>query len=149
VPPAKAAVDPRDELRAYIRELIGRVLDEGRPAWHAKLLAREMLEPTDVLDELVERSGRPRFDALQRIVRAVLGDGAAPDVVRRCAASIIGQCVFYRHSRPILSRLAPDLRFDAAEIARLAEHIAEFSLGGLARIRGPRAKPRRARRRAA
>src|SRR3954467_4549181 len=28
--------DPRAELRVYIRELIGRIFDEGRPAWHAK-----------------------------------------------------------------------------------------------------------------
>lgn len=140
--------DPRVELRAYIRALLMRLLDEARPAWHAKLLARELIEPTGVLDDLVERSVRPHFDALQTIIRAVLGDEASPEAVRRCAASVIGQCAFYRNSRPILARLHPGLRFDADEIAALAEHVADFSLGGLARLHQPRATRTRARRRA-
>ena len=96
-------VDPRAALRAYIRGLLERLLDEGRPAWHAKLLARELIEPTGVLDDHIERSVKPRFEALQAILRALLGPSASPDTVRRCAASGLGQCAFYRHSRPILA----------------------------------------------
>jgi AcrR family transcriptional regulator len=141
VPPKLDARAARDRLRDYIRVLLGRLLDDERPAWHAKLLAREMIEPTGVLDEVVERSIRPRFDALQALLKPLLGDDAAPETLRRCAASIIGQCAFYRHSRPILTRLDPTLRFGADDLARLAEHITEFSLAGL---RALRATPARA-----
>src|SRR5258708_731281 len=37
-------------LRVFIRSLMFRLLDKGRPAWHGKLMAREMFEPTGALD---------------------------------------------------------------------------------------------------
>jgi AcrR family transcriptional regulator len=138
----KPAADPRERLRAFVHRFLARVLDEGRPAWHAKLLAREMIEPTGVLDDLVERSIRPRFEELQVTIRDLVGP-VSPDIIRRCAASIVGQCSYYHHSRPILARLVPGLRLDAAEVQRLADHIVDFSLHGFAAY-APDSTPRRA-----
>jgi TetR/AcrR family transcriptional regulator, regulator of cefoperazone and chloramphenicol sensitivity len=125
------AESPEASLRAYVHSFVARLLDEGRPAWHAKLIAREMVEPTEVLDELVEASIRPNHDALMAIMSRLLGPAASPDIARRCVASVVGQCVFYHHCRPILVRLDPTRRFDAAEIERIAEHVVSFTLMGL------------------
>src|SRR5688572_5334029 len=35
-----------ERLGAFIRNYLARMLDEGRPAWHGQLIAREMFEPT-------------------------------------------------------------------------------------------------------
>ncbi len=137
---SKAA--PAARLRLYIHALLGRILDEGRPAWHAKLMAREMVEPTGVLDDLIERSIRPHFDALQRLIRELIGPRAPDETIRLCAISIVGQCVFYRHSRPIIARLYPDLRFTAEQVRKTAEHIADFSLEGLSHYVGTRSATR-------
>jgi hypothetical protein len=34
----------------------------------------------------------------------------------------------------VVTRLEPKLRFDTAEIARLADHIVDFTIGGLQRV---------------
>ncbi len=129
--PVGSTVPARERLRVFIRAFLAHMLDEGRPAWHGKLMAREMIEPTGVLDDLVAQSIRPHFEELIGIVRELVGRRAADSVVRRCSTSIVGQCVFFLHSRPILVRLDPGLRFTPEEIDALSEHITLFSLKGL------------------
>jgi len=51
--------------------------------------------------------------------------------LRHCVLSIFGQCLFYRHSHPVLQRLHPEMRYDNKEIEAIARHIADFSLAGI------------------
>jgi TetR/AcrR family transcriptional regulator, regulator of cefoperazone and chloramphenicol sensitivity len=54
--------------------------------------------------------------------------------VRLCGFSVVSQCVFYHHCRPIVSRLFPKQeKPDAAGIERLADHITNFSLAAMKR----------------
>jgi hypothetical protein len=64
-------------------------------------------------------------------VREIIGKNVAETELRRCVHSIVGQCLFYRHSHPVLQRLHPKLRYDHKEIEAISEHIAEFSLAGI------------------
>ena len=54
--------------------------------------------------------------------------------LRRCVHSILGQCLYYRHSHPVLQRLYPKLRYNGEEIDAIACHIADFSLAGIKHI---------------
>lgn len=131
-----------ERLRRQIEALIGRLFDRGRPAWHAQLMAREMVEPTAVLDRRVDERIRATYDQLAAIVRELIGAKAAPETVRLCVFSILGQCVFYRHSAPIITRLHP--RFDAAsEAPGLAAHVTRFSLEAIRGLRSSAQKGRR------
>jgi TetR/AcrR family transcriptional regulator, regulator of cefoperazone and chloramphenicol sensitivity len=120
-----------ERLCAFVHAFLLRILDEGRPAWHGKLMAREVIEPTTALDTLVEQAFRPQFERLMAIMKDLLGSDACPAQVYLCASSIVGQCLFYHHARPVLMRVNPQQRYDADAIGRLAEHITRFSLGGL------------------
>jgi hypothetical protein len=42
--------------------------------------------------------------------------------------------VYYHHARMVLRRLYPDQGYAAADIVRLADHIAEFSLAALRKL---------------
>lgn len=121
------AVPAEEQLRAYVRSLLERVFDSGRPGWHSKIIAREMVEPTRALDSLLEEVARPLHQELAAIVRRLLGDAAGEDDVRLCALSIMGQCVYYHHGRTVLARLYPEQSYGDEDVARLADHIAEFS----------------------
>jgi AcrR family transcriptional regulator len=123
-----------ERLRGFIRAFLLRILDEGRPAWHGRLMAREMVEPTRALDALVEQSIRPQFEMLSSIVRRLLGPSASDEVVRRCGASVIGQCLHYYHARAVIARINPHLRYTPEDIERLSDHITRFSLGGLTKL---------------
>lgn len=127
---------PAMQLRQYIRQFLARLLDEGRPAWHGTLMAREMVEPTEVLDDVAREFVRPQFLYLCGLVRALLGPaGEDAGRVRRAACSVAGQCLFYKHARPMIDRAMPEVEFGADARAALAEHIADFSLAALAGLR--------------
>ena len=66
---------------------------------------------------------------------ANLGPGFDAGVIRRTAWSIVGRVLFYHFARPVIDRLARDVRFDPPEIDRLAEHVTCFSLGALAAMK--------------
>ncbi len=121
---------PEELLREFIGAFLRRVLDQGRPAWHGKLMSREMVEPTGVLDQLVEKGIKPQFALLSAIVRGLVGE-LPHERLRRCCASVVSQCLFYHHARPVIARLFPELVFDDAEIDALADHVTAFSLAGL------------------
>ncbi len=116
------------KLRAYVRSLLRRVFDKGRPGWHTKILAREMIEPTRALDMLVEEGGRPMHRELALIIRELLGPEASDKAVRLCTMSIVSQCVYYHHARPVIARLYPQQKYDRKEVEDIAEHITRFSL---------------------
>lgn len=122
---------PATRLRAFIRSFLFRIFDPGPTAWHGKLITMEMIQPSAVLDALTEERFRPMADQLTGLVRELLGGAADAEKVRLCAASIVSQCVFYHHCRPVISRLFPEQRFAPEDIERLAEHIIRFSLAGL------------------
>ncbi|MSR64920.1 MAG: DUF1956 domain-containing protein [Verrucomicrobiae bacterium] len=125
------AAPAEERLHAFIRSFLFRILDEGRPAWHGKLMAREMAEPTPVFDGIVESVCKPLSAMLSSIVQEVAGPDAGAESVRLCVGSIIGQCLFYHHCRPVNAKLWPEQRFDTVGIERLADHIAQFSLSAL------------------
>ncbi len=116
------------QLTDFIRFFLQRILDEGRPAWHGKLMAREISAPTEALDKLVEEQIRPQHEYLEALVRDLLGPAATPQQADLCVWSILGQCLFYRHSQPVVLRLHPEHQYTPEEISRLADHITSFSL---------------------
>jgi len=129
------------QLRVYVQSMIHRVFDAGRPGWHSKIIAREMVEPTRALETLLEDVARPLHRQLASIVRRLLGSAATDENVRLGALSVMGQCVYYHHARTVLKRLYPKQMYGAEDIARLVDHITEFSLAGLQELaRGKHAK---------
>ncbi len=122
-------------LLRFVAVLLLRILDEGRPAWFGKLMAREIVEPTGALDEVIDRAIRPLHESLGGLVREIVGKRAGDAEVRRHVFSILGQCLFYRQARHVIARLYPGVRFDGAEIERTAAHIASGALKAMARAR--------------
>ncbi len=133
-PELPAGTTPEDRLRAHVEWFLLHLLDEGRPAWHGRLMAREMIEPTDVLDELVEGHIRESHASLLGIVREILGPRASEAQLRSCAFSITGQCVFYHNAAPVIARLYGGLAVRRAQVPGLAAHITGFSLAALRAI---------------
>ncbi len=123
-----------ERLFSFIHSFLLRILGDGHPDWQGQLLAREMMEPTVALDRLVEELIRPLFKQLCGIVGELLGERAQPAQVILCARSIVSQCVFYHHSRPVLQRLSPNEIIGSEQILRLAQHISAFSIAALAHL---------------
>jgi len=135
----EADAPPEKKLRAFIKSFLLRVFDKGPTSWHGRLMSREMIEPTAALDSLVEERIRPMAGLLWQIVADILGCPVNDDRVRYCSISVVSQCVFYHHCRPVISRLLPKQQsLDKADVDRLADHIARFSLTAMKHL--PKAK---------
>lgn len=122
--PANAT--PEQRLHAFVRAFMLRIFDEGRPAWFGKLMSRETMEPTAAMDELVAISIRPQQAILLAIIQSI-SPGIGDEDARMCLFSVVGQCLFYHHCRPVVERTTSATFYAADNIERLAEHITRFS----------------------
>jgi TetR/AcrR family transcriptional regulator, regulator of cefoperazone and chloramphenicol sensitivity len=86
------------------------------------------------LDVIVQEKIHTTYRHVDAIVRELLGARASEDDVRACVLSVQGQCLFYRHCHPVLTRLFPRVSFGTAQVPELAEHITRFSLAGIRAI---------------
>jgi TetR/AcrR family transcriptional regulator, regulator of cefoperazone and chloramphenicol sensitivity len=130
--PAKPTA--RQRLHAFVRSFLLRVLSCGPHADHGKLMARELVDPSPALDEIVDQNLRPMVATLMAIMRELLGPTAANEQIRKCGISVVSQIVVYHHCRPLINRLFPDMQFNESAIEELAEHITSFSLAALQAI---------------
>lgn len=144
-PPAAPAplrpLTPAQELREFIFEFVRALIGEGRPSWGARIMAREIAQPTAALPEVIDDMIRPRYERLRDIVGTYLGERPTSERVRLVAHSVIAQCVHWAHAQPLFPHLWPQLRLSAAQVDRIAEHIAKFSLAGLKAMRQRPVKP--------
>jgi AcrR family transcriptional regulator len=122
---------PEERLRIYIDGFLHRLLHPDRPKWHGLLMAREMIEPTDALDILVKESVRPRAQELERIITELTGGKLSKDREWMLSFSVVAQCLFYLHDRPLIERLYPKLATHPPTIEQLVEHIHAFSLAAI------------------
>lgn len=122
---------PEQRLHAFIRSFLLRTSGDERNLGFGTLVMRELVEPTTALDMLVDEGIRSLFGQLVDIVRAIIGDQEENGVVLACARSIISQCLFYLFSRPVISRMAPEQKFDHEDVAMITEQIMSFSLNAL------------------
>ncbi len=133
-----ASAAPEEKLRAFIQSFLLRIFEKGVIAWHGKLMSREMMEPTAALDSIIAEKIRPMAEQLRVLVAEILKRPPGDDTVRLCSFSIVSQCVFYHHCRPVLTRLYPNQPpLDSLGAAHLAEHITRFSLAALKNLPPP------------
>ncbi len=133
-PPDRGVSDtapPEERLHVFIRSFLHRLLESGSHTLHARLMVREMIEPTGALEVVVREHIRPLAGRLHGILRELLGSGATDEQMRHAAMSIVGQCCFYRHAEQVIAKLFPEQRHTPAAIQRLADHVTRFSLAGL------------------
>lgn len=127
---------PEVRLRRFIRDFMLMLLDETNGSLSCRIMARELADPTPALDKIVREAIAPLHEFLVRLLREIAGEKTEEAELRRCMHSILGQCLYYRHSHPVLQRLHPSLRYGRQEIETIAGHIADFSLAGIGRLSG-------------
>ncbi len=121
-------------LEAFVLNLLSQLLSEGRGAICTRLVAREMVDATDALTRVIEEGIHPQVQLLLEMVSDLLGPDADGSVARRCASSIIGQCLFYHFARPAILQLSLEEHLQADAVRPLASHVTAFSLAALERL---------------
>jgi TetR/AcrR family transcriptional regulator, regulator of cefoperazone and chloramphenicol sensitivity len=127
--PAEIATNltPRERLHLFVDALMHRLLHPGRSSWHAKLMAKEMVDPTPMLDDHVKLMIRPQYQVVESIIRGYLGPKAEPAAMRLAASSLVGQCLFYHLARNVIIRVLPEQKYGPEDINHLVAHIVNFT----------------------
>jgi len=125
---------PEERIRHYVRVFVPALAtSQGRETWILELLRHEMQDPTPLAQWIAEQSIMPRLRYLSAAVAELLGCPATDPRVGRCVISIQSQCLFFLPNR-FRSVAFPDWDgMTRAELGRMADHIAEFSLAGITR----------------
>jgi AcrR family transcriptional regulator len=120
-----------ERLHAFVLSFLQRLMDEGRPAWHAKIMSREMAEPTGAMDSLVDEQIKPHFAYVRQVMTELLGRKADDQTIRLCCNSVVGQCLFYHFGQPVTRRLFPQKIFGMKDAPDIARHITHLTLTGI------------------
>jgi AcrR family transcriptional regulator len=122
---------PAVKLRDLIRFQLLKFLDPGRPPWLARLIMRELTQPSGACAELVREYIEPRSKILLGILRELLPPGTPQRKLFMTAFSVVGQCHFYCSHKPIIRLLIGEDEYQRLDVAALAEHISQFTLRAL------------------
>lgn len=132
--PADASAEQK--LGVFVHTFFRSMLSGGRPSWNGKLLAREMIEPSAALDDLVMSEITPKFAMLRSITAELLEVAIEHPAVRWFGASVISQCLFWEHNKPVIQRLYPDLSYSDDQIRFIAEHVVRTCIFAMHGARG-------------
>ena len=122
------------KLRDFVRTFIARVLHGQGRGWEVQLMMREALSPTEATAILVQEYIRPHFELLNQILAELLPESYPAQRRRLLAFSVIGQCLHYRASRPIMQLLLSEEDFRQLQPDLLADHISSVMLAALGTI---------------
>lgn len=135
---AGAETTPDMRLHTFIHSMFYRFM--SHEGWkgligRGTLIAREFLDPTPALEDILEIHIRPQKEILVSIIQDLIGEKAGMAQVIPCAISIIGQCVYYAFAGPVIQRMANEFTPTEDNLDFLVNHVFQFSLGGIHRIR--------------
>jgi TetR/AcrR family transcriptional regulator, regulator of cefoperazone and chloramphenicol sensitivity len=123
-----------EKLRRYITLFLRRLIAPGQETIH-KLIDREMNSPTPALDDLVEQGIRPRMEYLSGVIAEMMDCDPSDRRVLLSVMCVQSQSLMYARRNPIAERLGLGVVASGSEIDKAAWHIAEFSIGGIRRVR--------------
>jgi TetR/AcrR family transcriptional regulator, regulator of cefoperazone and chloramphenicol sensitivity len=122
---------PETRLADFITTFIRRVRSGPDGTWHAKLMMREMANPSAACGELVQSTIRPQFEILLKLLRELLPADVSQEQLRLTAFSIVGQCLFYHFADPVIRNLLSAEEYASMHVELLANHITRFSLASI------------------
>ncbi len=121
---------PDERIRAYVSVFLQRILGKGHETWIHQLMLRELSDPTPALDTVAEEVLRPRTAYLCGVIGELIGCPANDPRVMRCALSVQSQFNSMLWSQAV-ARMMHAADIPPVTLDEIAEHITQFSLGGV------------------
>ena len=127
-----------ERLRGHVLSTIRRIMDPE--SMDFDIVHHEMGHPTGLLAEVMRRSLEPLHQQFAAVVHELLGENASEQQVELCVMSIHAQCfwplIHERNSaRMPDGEKPPGPTIEDIGIETMVDHIMNFSLGGLGRIK--------------
>lgn len=121
---------PADIVRALTLAFLEGPFSEEERYRHSQLMAKELAQPSEAFDLIVDEVKGPFFKELASTFRTVLPEPVDEETLMLNMISLFAQVIHFNFARASVSRLT-GREYDPAFKARLCEHIINFSLNGL------------------
>jgi AcrR family transcriptional regulator len=131
MPTLAAYSDPEQALHHWIEWFLDVLLSRARHPYLGRIMVREVAEPTPALDELIGTVLINVRAELERIVRAVGGEGLDDHGARRLTNMTLMLCAMHEIGQPVLARFGYRRPETAAGISELADAVARYATGGI------------------
>jgi AcrR family transcriptional regulator len=132
-----------ERLQGRVTALLHRIADEKNRDFF--IVHKELVNPTGLLEEVMQKELRPLHEKTETLVRELLGPRASDMEVRFCVISIISQCI-----NPMVARKGQKGKREVKDgppgvdnIEAYSNHVVKFSLAGIRAIRDDTKKSRR------
>jgi AcrR family transcriptional regulator len=126
---AGRGASPEDQLRAYVRVFLTRLMSTGRHSWIHKLMTRELESPSDAFDLVIREVIEPRHKYLATIIGAISGLPPEDPRVTLAGVSLQAQCLLF--ARPLPRKVPAAWRSVVDDVEQIVAHVSEFSLAGM------------------
>ena len=125
----QGSADPAEKLRVLLLQVVGEIAKRDTGAWELRVLSREVLAPSRMMDRMVANQVLPKSKLIAGMIAGVLDVPANHPAVSRCMVNIIGPCGFLLlTNHDLQQQVFPSLAIDPET---LVDHMVTFALGGL------------------
>lgn len=125
IPPGdEPGLDPVVRLKAFIFQMVKMAMDaQDRTDYRHLLIFRELADPSEATQHIVQEFIRPHFEQLNHILQQLLPP-QTPLLERRLLAfSVVGQCMHYKMAGRIIGMLISEEEHQELTVERVADHI--------------------------
>jgi TetR/AcrR family transcriptional regulator, regulator of cefoperazone and chloramphenicol sensitivity len=126
----ESARDARSKLEAILGRLISEISRSSRkPSWEFRVLARELLSPSPMLDAMARGEAAPKARILRTIVAEIMRLPESDPAVVRSLVNVIAPCILLIIGhRGLLKKVLPDMDLDPENLRR---HLMTYAMAGL------------------
>lgn len=131
---------PENILRRVIKARLSGLCPGVLADEQSRIVMHELAQPTPALTRVINDISRPIYERMLVVVAGIIGRRPHDEKTRLCVHSVMGQMIVYALAHPFLVRLWPELKMTPAQLGRIADHIADFSLAYLRQAGNKRRK---------
>ena len=127
----KKEPDPQQQLKSMLHIIVTAALTDD--SWHLKLLARELLAPSENLQVLMTKEIQPKIQIIKHIVSQITGIKPDDTAVIPTLISVMSPCFVMLVAGNGVPGPLSEMRQQSVE--QLTSHLYRFALGGLLAVR--------------
>lgn len=129
-----ALVESKKDARSKLEAILGRLIAElsrtnRKSAWEFRVLARELLSPSPMLERMAKIEAMPKSLILRSIVAEIMRLPEEHPAVVRSLVNVVAPCILLIIGhRGMLKKILPDLNLDPEGMCR---HLMAYAMAGL------------------
>ncbi len=129
------SLEPKEALLLFVRQMLLPLLKRSAMARYIKILNWEILQRTDIFQEMAMTENASMVTVAERLVRRFMGESASAEDVAVATLWLLHQGFIFVRDYEHLARPPHNLKIDEDFVERLATFLARLLASGLTGVR--------------